>query len=112
MKRAIIEIDRDRCDGCGCCTTACAEGALELDAEGKAVLRRDGHLRPCKRHAAPYLRECDLLIAGNTINSITAAIMEVPCCSGLSRIVAEAVEKSGKNIAVKTVVIGIDGGRH
>jgi hypothetical protein len=37
--------------------------------------------------------------------------MEVPCCSGLSRMVEEAVERSGKNIAVKTVVIGLDGQR-
>jgi hypothetical protein len=56
-----------------------------------------------------YVEKLAEILASNTIYSLTVAIMEVPCCSGLSRIVEEAVARSGKAIAVKKVVIGLDG---
>ncbi len=249
-KRKIIEIDREKCNGCGLCTKACAEGALVLDEHKKAVLvkeifcdgmgacldvcpvdalkivERDSsgydpqaafdhvlktqgsaaakkvhgaavvhgsgplphfggcpgsmarEIRPSSGSAkketapgsvqselsqwpiqlhlisplAPYFKECDLLIAAdctaftlgsfhqdllkgkklviacpkldetgsyvekiaallqnNTVYSLTVAIMEVPCCSGLFRMAQEAVELSGKHLPVKRVVIGLDG---
>ena len=37
MKREIITIDRDKCNGCGNCITGCHEGALQL-IDGKAAL--------------------------------------------------------------------------
>jgi len=40
MKRNIIEIDREKCNGCGLCITACHEGALTL-VNGKAQLISD-----------------------------------------------------------------------
>jgi ferredoxin len=273
-KRKIIEVDRGLCNGCGLCTTACAEGALQLDEEGKAVLVRElycdgmgacldvcptdalkiierdsetydpqaaykhvlktrgedaarnvhgsgdhggkhpgndhGHGRaheleshPCpvesqfKRKAAPlvcgcpgslaqeikrdetpsgktvsgrseltqwpiqlhlvsplapYLQNADLLVAAdctafslgsfhpdllkgkklviacpkldetegyveklaeiikiNRTKSLTVAIMTVPCCSGLARMVEDAVELSGADLRLRRIVIGIDG---
>ena len=42
MKRRIIEIDRDKCNGCGACAAACHEGAIAM-MDGKAQLMRDDY---------------------------------------------------------------------
>lgn len=40
MKRPIVEIDEELCDGCGLCIPACKEGAIEI-VNGKARLVAD-----------------------------------------------------------------------
>lgn len=42
MIRRIIEIDEDKCNGCGACTAACHEGAIGM-VDGKAKLLRDDY---------------------------------------------------------------------
>ena len=42
MKRKIIQIDEEKCDGCGICVDACHEGAIGL-VDGKARLLRDDY---------------------------------------------------------------------
>ena len=42
MKRRIIEIDEEKCNGCGACAEACHEGAIGM-VNGKAKLLRDDY---------------------------------------------------------------------
>lgn len=239
MKRQIIHIDQEKCNGCGACAAACHEGAIAM-VGGKATLMRDDYcdgmgdcLPHCptgaitfeQREAAPYneaavqaakahkaahaphscpgsapktmhvcpgsmakalhpadaagestaptmapsqLRQwpvqiklapvnapyfdgCDLLIAAdctayaygafhrdfiagrvtligcpkldegdyteklaailaaNEVKSVTVARMEVPCCGGIQRAAETAVARSGRDIPLRTVVVGTDG---
>ena len=42
MIRRIIQIDKEKCNGCGACASACHEGAIGM-VEGKATLLRDDY---------------------------------------------------------------------
>jgi ferredoxin len=55
IKRKIVRIDEEKCDGCGRCVPACAEGAIEI-IDGKARLTSD---RLCDGLGA-CLGECPL----------------------------------------------------
>ncbi len=228
MKRPVVEIDRDACNGCGQCIPNCAEGALRI-VDGKAVLDSavmcdglgaclghcpQGAIRIVEREApafdqaavdrhagsapgpkpracpgsrvtmhrpaapsqpdpqqrsqlthwpvqlhlvpvnAPFFRDADLLIAAscvpfaypgfhdtllqgkslviacpkldrtepyqekltaifrqNTIRSVTVAVMEVPCCQGLVRLVRQALHDSGKAMPITVEVLGVQGDR-
>ncbi|HIH00923.1 TPA: 4Fe-4S binding protein [Thermoplasmata archaeon] len=233
VKRKIIEIDEERCTGCGNCVTSCAEGALAI-VDGKAkvvnevfcdglgacigecpedalrIVEREApefdeeavkeHLdeakaepEPCGcpastpmllrrspksedvssgpepeataselanwpvqwrlvQPSAPFFKGADLLIAADCVpfahagfhrafikgrplvigcpkldeqgafldklsflfrdavpKSVTVVVMEVPCCSGLVRMVQEAIRRSGRDIPLETHIVGIDG---
>lgn len=42
MIRKIVQIDKEKCNGCGACAKACHEGAIGM-VDGKAVLLRDDY---------------------------------------------------------------------
>ena len=58
-----------------------------------------------------YVDKLATIFSTNNTPGITVAIMEVPCCKGLDIMVKEAVRKSGRDIPLETIVVGIDGNR-
>lgn len=224
VMRDVVRIDEAKCDGCGLCVGACAEGAIAL-VDGKARLVSESHcdgLGACLGHcpqgaitverveaapfaeaaaakpaggfstcpgsrsvsfaapappqgqdaagrpsalrhwpvqlhlvapAAPYFRGADVLLAadcvayavgdfhrnhlaGRTlaiacpkldtrqeiyleklvamideaeIASLTVMVMEVPCCGGLLRLAQLASARAVRQVAIRTLVVGIRG---
>jgi hypothetical protein len=58
-----------------------------------------------------YVEKLATIFRANEVKSITVAIMEVPCCRGLDMMVKQALQQSGKDITLETVIIGVDGER-
>jgi len=57
-----------------------------------------------------YIDKIRALIDDSGAASITLAIMEVPCCSGLKRLVDEAMAGASRTVPISTVVVGIESG--
>ena len=56
-----------------------------------------------------YSEKLAAIFSSNEINSITVARMEVPCCGGIEYAVKRAIEASGMDIALRVMVISING---
>ncbi len=56
-----------------------------------------------------YIEKIKTLIDGAKVNTLTVAIMEVPCCSGLLGIVQEGAKRASRKVPIKYVVIGVKG---
>jgi len=57
----------------------------------------------------PFLERLTEIFKASEISDITVLHMTVPCCAQLSRLVAEAVRRSGKSIAQRRYAAGKDG---
>ena len=58
----------------------------------------------------PYVSKLGTILKENGIPKVIVARMEVPCCGGLTMIVQQAVDVSGRHdIVVEENIIGIDG---
>lgn len=59
--------------------------------------------------AQSYINKFTEIFKQSEINSITVAIMEVPCCSGLPMILKQALEESLKTIPMEKIIINTRG---
>ena len=56
-----------------------------------------------------YAEKIKSLIEDAQINTLTVAIMEVPCCYGLLNLAKQALAAASRKVPLKTVVISVRG---
>ncbi len=97
-----------------------ADADLLLVADCVPVAMGDFHQRFLKGRAVAmgcpklddvqfYIEKLADILGANTIRSLTVVHMEVPCCSGLTRVAREAVAISGRPKAFEDVTVSIRG---
>lgn len=59
--------------------------------------------------AQAHLEKLSQVLAASDVRSLTVARMEVPCCSGLTRIAQAAIGRSGKQVPFREIIISIEG---
>jgi hypothetical protein len=77
----------------------------------------DGYLRgrklligcPKLDNAQLYVEKFTEIFSGIPIRSVSCLRMEVPCCGGMTAVLAEAIRRSGKDLPLRETIIGVRG---
>ena len=56
-----------------------------------------------------YLEKLTSLVNEAEVKSVTVMIMQVPCCSGLLHLARKAVERSGRPVPLRFLIVGLRG---
>jgi hypothetical protein len=56
-----------------------------------------------------YREKLAQILSANNLRSLTVVHMEVPCCSGLTRIAREALVRSGRTVDLPDVTVSLRG---
>ena len=100
MIRRIIEIDKEKCNGCGLCAKACHEGAIGM-VDGKATLLRDDYcdglgdcLPVCPTGAITFVEREAAAYDEGAVQANMARKGKTPCaCPGSQSKLLEVQEK-------------------
>lgn len=88
------------------CVPFAFSGFHERFLKGRALLVACPKLDDARAHLARLIE----IIKTADPSALTVVHMEVPCCHGLRRLVAEAVRRSGISVPVLDITIGVEGG--
>jgi hypothetical protein len=87
------------------CTAFATPGFHEKFLPGRKVLIGC----PKLDDATQYLAKFTELFGAATIKKVTCLRMEVPCCGGMTAVLKEAINRSGRKIPMTEIIVGVKG---
>ena len=114
MIRRIIEIDKEKCNGCGLCANACHEGAIGM-VDGKATLLRDDYcdglgdcLPVCPTGAITFVEREAAAYDEAAVQANMAKKGKTPCaCPGSQSKLLEVQEKMAAKAEAEAAPVSV-----
>lgn len=87
------------------CTAFATPGFHEKFLPGKKVLIGC----PKLDDATQYLEKFTEIFSTIPVKKVTCLRMEVPCCGGMTAVLREAINRSGKKVPMTEIIVGVKG---